>query len=304
MGGPDAERDVSLMSGEQVAAALRDAGDIETISMVVDRPTAEELVDHRPDVVFPVLHGPYGEGGPMQEMLETLARTRGIGYVGCRPRAAALAMDKVLTKAIVSDAGVPTPRSRELRPDEPCDLEPPVVIKPANEGSSVGLTICRTRDEIDRAHRDLVAKGRRVLAETYIQGRELTVGIVNGETLPVIEIIPAVEFYDYQAKYHREDTRYVLDPVLPPGLTDAVCRHTRTVWERLGCRDIARADFMLDERGAVPSVWFLEINTMPGMTTHSLVPMAARHRGLSMTDLCAGLVRTAFARQRLAAAAR
>ncbi|MFO0828944.1 MAG: D-alanine--D-alanine ligase [Phycisphaerales bacterium] len=298
MGGPDAERDVSLMSGEQVAAALRQADDIDVVPLVVDRPSARELAAHGADVVFPVLHGPFGEGGPMQEILETLARETGAAYIGCRPKAAAIAMDKVLTKALVSEVGVPTPRSRELVGDEPCDLEPPVVVKPANEGSSVGLSICRTRDEVERARRDLQAKGRRVLAETYIRGRELTVGIVDGETLPIIEIVPAVEFYDYEAKYHREDTRYVLDPALPPGVADRLRAYTRTTWDRIGCRDLARADFLFDESALPGGVWFLEINTMPGMTTHSLVPMAARHRGQSMTDLCAGLVRKAHARQR------
>ena len=288
MGGPDAERAVSLMSGEQVAEALRQADDIETIALVVDRPNAAELAAHRPDVIFPVLHGPFGEGGPMQEILESMR----IAYVGCRPRAAAAAMAKVLTKALVSDE-VPTPRSRELVAGESCDLEPPLVIKPANEGSSVGLTICRTRDDIATARRQLDSMGKRVLAEEYVKGRELTVGIVNGETLPIIEIVPAVEYYDYEAKYHRDDTRYVLDPELPAGVADAIRRHSRLVWDRIGCRDLARADFLLDARGP----WFLEINTMPGMTTHSLVPMAARHRGQSMTDLCAGLVRQAFARR-------
>ncbi|MBL9149034.1 MAG: D-alanine--D-alanine ligase [Phycisphaerae bacterium] len=295
MGGPDAEREVSLQSGEQVANALDAASDLEVIRLVVDRPTREDLLAHAPDVVFPVLHGPFGEGGPMQEILESMR----VAYVGCRPRAAATAMDKVLTKALASEVGVPTPSARELRVDdgvfEPCDLEPPVVVKPANEGSSVGLSICRTREEFDRACRDLVAKGRRVLCERYIEGRELTVGIVDGEPLPIIEIVPAVEFYDYEAKYTREDTRYVLDPELPAGIADALRRHTKAVWDRIGCRDLARADFLLDRR-PTPGVWFLEINTMPGMTTHSLVPKAARHRGQSMTELCAGLVRRAFAR--------
>lgn len=296
MGGPDAERAVSIMSGTQVAEALAAAEDLEVCPLTVTTPTAEELLEHRPDVVFPVLHGPFGEGGPLQEILEAIGAAGGVAYVGCRPRAAAIAMDKVLTKALVSECGVPTPASRELRPGEPCDLEPPVVVKPANDGSSVGLSICRSADEIERARRDLVAKGRRVLCERYVEGRELTVGIVDGEPLPIIEILPAVEFYDYDAKYIREDTRYVLDPELPPGVADAVRRHTRLAWERIGCRDLARADFMLDRNATAPTAWFLEINTMPGMTTHSLVPKAARHRGQSMTDLCAGLVRRAFAR--------
>ncbi len=300
MGGPDAEHDVSLMSGEQVVAALREASDLEVIPLEVARPTAEELAAHRPDVVFPVLHGPFGEGGPMQELLEGM----GVAYVGCRPKAAAIAMDKVATKALVSQVGVPTPRSRELRPGEPCDLLPPLVVKPADEGSSVGLAICREAADVERARAELGRRGKRTLIEEYIRGRELTVGIIERPAgcvvLPIIEIVPAVEFYDYEAKYHRDDTRYVLQPELPAGVADALRHLTRQVWDRLGCRDLARADFLLDGRGP----WFLEINTMPGMTTHSLLPMAARHVGISMTELCAGFVRHAWARRPSLAGAR
>lgn len=301
-GGPDAEHDVSLMSAAEVAAALRKATDLEVVELEVGMPSADELRRHQPDVVFPVLHGPYGEGGPLQELLESI----GVAYVGCRPRAAAMAMDKVLTKALASEAGVPTPPSREARPDQPfdevVDLPPPLVVKPANEGSSVGLSICQSVGEAKDAAAKLAAMGKRVLVERYIRGRELTVGIIDGptgtEVLPIIEIIPSVEFYDYEAKYHREDTRYVLDPELPAGVAEALRRHTRAVWDRLGCRDLARADFLLETSGPSPGVWFLEINTMPGMTTHSLVPKAAAHRGMNMTELCSGLVRQAFARGR------
>jgi D-alanine-D-alanine ligase len=200
--------------------------------------------------------------------------------------------------------GVPTPPSRELRPGEPLDLEPPLVLKPANEGSSVGLRICHDRAAAEAARRELEPVTPRLMAERYVRGREVTVGVVNGETLPIIEIRPAVEFYDYEAKYTREDTAYLLDPELPPGVADALRRHTLAVWNRLGCRHLARADFLVDS--TAPHVpWFLEINTMPGMTTHSLVPKAARHAGIGMTALCGGLVHRAIAdAARLAGAAR
>ncbi len=296
-GGPDAEHDVSMMSAAEVAAALRSAPGIEVIELEVSTPTAAELAAHAPDVVFPVLHGPFGEGGPMQEILESMR----VAYVGCRPRAAAIAMDKVLTKSLASEMGVATPPSRELRRGEPIDLEPPMVIKPANEGSSVGLSITSSLTDAERAAERLFAMGKRVLAERYIRGREVTVGIIEGprgpEVLPVIEIIPSVTFYDYEAKYHRDDTRYLLDPPLPPGVGEELARATRAVWDRLGCRDLARADFLIETLPNGRSVpWFLEINTMPGMTTHSLVPKAAAHRGISMRELCAGLVRRAWER--------
>ena len=290
MGGPDAEREVSLQSGEQVAMALGNDPSIEVVRRVVDRPTAAEIASLGVDAVFPVLHGPFGEGGPMQEILDAT----GLPYVGCRPKAAALAMDKLATKMLADQVGVPTPGSREVRPGEPIDLEPPLVLKPANEGSSVGLRICRDRAAVEAARRELEPVTPRLMAERYIRGREVTVGVLDGKVLPIIEIRPAVEFYDYEAKYTREDTAYLLDPELPPGVADALRRHTLAVWERLGCRHLARADFLVDS--AAPHVpWFLEINTMPGMTTHSLVPKAARHAGIDMTALCGGLVRRAIA---------
>lgn len=288
MGGPDAEREVSILSGEQVVAALRQAPDLDVVPMVVDRPTADELRAADGDVVFPVLHGPWGEGGPLQRLLDSI----GIPYVGCGPEAAALAMDKVATKRLAASVGVRTPEFRTPRPGEACDLEPPVVVKPADEGSSVGLSICRSAEAIDVARRGLDALGKRVLVERYVSGRELTVGVVDGETLPIIEILPATEFYDYEAKYLRDDTGYRLDPALPAGAAELLRDWTLRVWSAVGCRDIARADFLLD--GSTPA--FLEINTMPGMTTHSLVPMAARHAGRSMAELCAGLVRRAAER--------
>lgn len=300
MGGPDAEHDVSLMSGREVAAALRSTGRYEVIEAVIGAATASELAAHRPDVVFPVLHGHWGEGGPLQEELESMR----VPYVGSRPRAARIAMDKVATKLHASALGLATPRARELRPGEPCDIDPPVVLKPVDDGSSVDLRICRTTEEIERARRELEPRRSRLMAESYIRGREVTVGIVAGRALPLIEIVPTVQFYDYEAKYFRDDTRYILAPALPSGLAESLAAGTVNLFERLGCRDVARADFLLEEapNGQLRS-WFLEINTMPGFTTHSLVPMAARAAGLDMPRLCARLVELAL-RDRAALPAR
>lgn len=294
MGGPDAEREVSLNSGREVAQALRQSGRFNVKDQVIDKPSTFELkvmVDSSGcDVVFPVLHGRWGEGGPLQEELERL----NVPYVGCRPKAATLAMDKLATKTILAADNIPTPPSRQLLPEDVCDLEPPIVLKPVDDGSSVDLRICRTVEQIAAARKELHPRRGRLLAERYIQGREITVGIVCDQPLPLIEIIPApvVEFYDYEAKYNRDDTSYVLDPVLPVGVAEHCTHIAMTAYERLGCRDIARADIMVDERGP----WFLEINTMPGFTTHSLVPMAARRLGLEMPVLCAKLAETALKR--------
>jgi D-alanine-D-alanine ligase len=300
MGGPGSEREVSLDSGRAVATALRAAARFEVTEQVIDEPGPDELLEivraSACDVIFPVLHGQWGEGGPLQAMLEEID----VAYVGSRPRPARLAMDKLATKTILADAGVRTPAAQRLDPTSVCRIPPPIVLKPIDDGSSVDLRICRDAGAIEAARRELHPRRGRLLAEAYIEGREVTAGIVGGEVLPLIEIVPAAEFYDYEAKYHRADTAYVLDPDLDPAAA-ADCRAWSILaYRRMGCRDLARVDFMVDERGP----WFLEINTMPGFTDHSLVPMAARHRGAEMPALCEGLVLTAWEREQALRSAR
>jgi D-alanine-D-alanine ligase len=292
MGGPDAEREVSIMSGTEVARALDEGGAFESIPLTIERVTRDEILAHNPDAVFPVVHGPWGEGGPLQEILESIHASEGIPYIGPKPRAAAIAMNKLATKMHATRIEIRTPRSREVRRRELIDLDPPIVLKPSNDGSSVDLRICRTIADVVRARAELEPKRELLMAEQYVEGREMTVGIVNGEVLPIIEIVPATTFYDYEAKYFRDDTRYVVDPALPPQVAEEMRNATRGIYSALGLRDIARADFIVDSHGA----WFLEINTAPGMTTHSLVPMAARHIGIEMPALCTRVVRAALAR--------
>ena len=288
MGGPDAEREVSLWSGRAIAQALRESGRFEVREHVVGRPSAPELAALGGDVIFPVLHGRWGEGGPLQEILEGL----GVPYVGSGPAAAKLAMDKLATKRAVAEAGIRTPPARRLRPQDPCDLDPPLVLKPVDEGSSVDLFICRSAADIVAARGRLHGKGRTIMAEAYVTGREVTAGIIDGEPTPLVEIIPSAEFYDYEAKYLRDDTRYIVDPALPGDTAEECTWAALAAFNRIGCRDLARADFIVNDRDA----WFLEINTMPGFTTHSLVPMAAAAAGRDMPALCAGLAEAALAR--------
>lgn len=290
MGGPDAEHEVSLWSGGQVAKALRSLDRFEVLEVVVDRPTAAELLAIDAAVAFPVLHGPYGEGGPLQETLEAA----GIAYVGSGPEASRIGMDKLAAKAAVAAAGVPTPRAERLVPGVPIALEGEIVVKPTDDGSSVGVRLCRNPSEAEAARRELQPRHPRLMAEQMIRGREVTVGLVDGHPLPIIEVIPASGFYGYEEKYLRDDTRYILEPELPDGVAEACRRHAAAAWTAIGCRDLARIDFLVDRRGP----WFLEINTMPGMTDHSLVPMAAARAGLSMAALCEGLVDAALARRR------
>lgn len=292
MGGPDAEREVSIMSGTEIAAALRATGRFEVHDRTIEHPGLDELnamiEQTGAAAVFPALHGHWGEGGPLQILLEEL----GVPYVGAGPKCAALAMNKIATKQMLEPFGVQTPRTRQLREADDCDLEPPLVLKPVNDGSSVDLRICRSAREIDEARQELHARRPILMAEQYIQGREVTVSVLLGKPLPLIEIIPAAEFYDYEAKYTRNDTAYRLNPDLPDEVTDTCRDGAMQAYDRLACRDVARVDFIVDHRGP----WFLELNTMPGFTTHSLVPMAAREAGYEMPELCAALIEAALAR--------
>jgi len=296
MGGPDAEREVSLHSGEEIAAALRSTNRYHVIDQIIDRPTARELAQFNSDVIFPALHGSWGEGGGLQTELEKL----NIPYVGSEPGPAAHAMDKVRTKNTLAPLGVPTPAAQVLTQGDTCTVEPPLVLKPVDDGSSVDLRICRTPADVAAARDHLHTRRNRIMAESYIKGRELTVGIVLGNLLPIIEIVPAVEFYDYDAKYERSDTQYRFDPDISPDFAKQCKWIAQTAFDAIGCRDLARVDIMLNSDGP----WFLEINTMPGFTTHSLVPMAAARTGLPMPELCASLVNAALKRTSAPAAAR
>ena len=288
-GGPDPEHEVSLASGGQVAEALRGHRGYEVIEQVIDRPSVEELRQLGADVVFPVLHGPWGEGGPLQERLEA----SGIPFVGCTARAAALGMDKHATKQICRKARIPTPDWELLTPETSATLGPPCVLKPTDEGSSLGVRLCRNDEEFQQARTELQAVHPRLMAERLVEGRELTVGIVGDQVLPIIEIRTESGFYDYEAKYLRNDTQYLLRPRLPQGIEADCRRHALKLWDELKARDVGRVDFLFDGE----AVWVLEINTMPGFTDHSLVPMAARHYGMDMTNLCSSLVEMARKRR-------
>jgi len=297
-GGPDEERPVSIESASGVAAGLRRAG-AEVHQVTIERPALDELRAMPGEIVFPVLHGAFGEGGPLQDLLEALGRP----FVGCGPSAARLAMDKLATKLLGASLGVATKPACVLNVrDRRCPLPMPVVVKPVHDGSSVGLHLCPDADSWERAQRavadDIAARpGRAYMIEPMIRGRELTVGIIEGESglraLPLIEIVPASGVYDYAAKYVRDDTRYVVEPGLPAGVADRCRRDAIELARAIGVRHLSRVDFLLDGEG---EPWLLEINTMPGFTSHSLLPMAAARAGMDMASLCAHLARMAWRR--------
>lgn len=293
-GGISAEREVSLMTGTQIAEALRTLGHRVWQSDI--SPTDLSALDRRPcDLVFPALHGVFGEDGQLQQILEQ----RGIPFVGSGEAASRLGMDKAATKSCLLEHNVPTANwqivySHKFKESwtPATGIGYPCVIKPISEGSSVGCRVCMNLDEA-RAHlAETLPKFGAMLVERFVDGYELTVGILDGKTLPVIWIKPAVEFYDYEAKYTREDTQYVFDIPLPQSVLDEVRSAAEATHRCIGCRHLSRIDVMVDKR--TNEVFVLEINTMPGFTSHSLVPKAAKKAGIAFTELCDRLARMAL----------
>ena len=283
MGGKSAERAVSLKSGAMVLAALRKKG-VDAHAFDPAERGLDALISERFQRAFIALHGRYGEDGTVQGVLELL----GIPYTGTGVLGSALAMDKWRTKLLWQAAGVPTPRQELLAPDTDlaavaARLGLPLMVKPANEGSSIGMTKLRDAARFDEAYALAANYDKVVIAEAFIDGPELTAGILGGEALPLIRLETPRDFYDYEAKYHADDTRYLI-PCGLPGETEAMIqREALRAFSVLGCRGWGRVDVMLDRSGKPQ---FLEVNTSPGMTDHSLVPMAARHAGIAFEDLC------------------
>lgn len=297
MGGPSTERDVSLVSGAAVADALERAGHRVTR---VDLTPADVSALDRPgiDVVFLAMHGDWGESGEAQQLCED----RKLRYTGSGPQASRTAMNKVASKEVFQAAGLTTPRwavidRRQSRAEIGSALAPlglPAVFKPIDGGSSVDIVIARSEQERDAGVERLLGKYGRFLAETFIKGRELTVGLLGDQALPMIEVIPAREFYDYTAKYaDGSGTRYSFEHGLDASTTQRVQDQALRAFRSLGCRDMSRVDFLLDDSG---TPYVLEINTIPGFTSHSLLPMAAARVGICFEELVDRLVGMAMSR--------
>lgn len=283
LGGKSAEREVSLKSGGMVLAALRKRG-VDAHPFDPKSQDLEALIRERYARVFIALHGRFGEDGTIQGVLEWL----GIPYTGSGVLASALAMDKVRTKRLWMAEGLPTPPYAILEKDANLKviarrLGIPLMVKPANEGSSVGMSKVRDAAALDEAYALAVNYDSVVLAEKFIDGTELTVGILGEQVLPIIKLETPRDFYDYQAKYVADDTRYLIPCGLPEKKEAEVQTLCLKAFRSLGCRGWGRVDLMLDRRGRP---FLLEVNTAPGMTDHSLVPMAARAVGISYEDLC------------------
>ncbi len=288
LGGCSAEREVSLRSGKAVLAALLDAG----INAFAFDPKEQPLSSLQADQVFIVLHGRGGEDGTMQGALQQL----GLPYTGSGVLGSALAMDKIRCKWLFQAQGLPTAPFLVVRPGDTDyatmlqQLGGKVMVKPANEGSSIGMSAASTADELATAIATAHQYDQEVLVERWINGREFTIAILNGQVLPIVEMRTPRAFYDYEAKYQANSTEYLCPAPLTAELTAAMQQSALAAFNAVGASGWGRVDLMLDQNG---QHYLLEVNTVPGMTEKSLVPMAAKAAGYSFQQLVLAILQQA-----------
>ena len=299
MGGIGEERDISIQSGKCVQQALKEAG-LNVVAADIAPDNLDILDDAGIDVFFIALHGKFGEDGRLQQILED----RSLVYTGSGPQASRLAFDKLAAKERFTKAGVTTPRAIKLDAHEEAgeterqvlQLSDRFVIKPIRQGSTIGVSIVNDPGSAVAAAQHCHGEFGDCMIEEFIPGREITVGILKGRALPIIEIRSKTGFYDYQAKYHDEHTEYLFDTIDNPELAEGIQAAAIRCFEALRCRHFARVDFILGNDG---EAYALEVNTIPGMTAHSLLPKAASREGISMSDLCVTIVEMALENEKL-----
>jgi D-alanine-D-alanine ligase len=297
MGGWSSERDVSLTSGQGVVEALRGRGWTNVTPVDMDRNVAQVLAGIRPDVVFNALHGTPGEDGTVQGMLDLMQ----IPYTHSGLETSVIAIDKELTKMVLVPAGIRMPKGEVVDSDTLYEADPmarPYVLKPVNEGSSVGVAIV-TNDSnygnpIGRDVEGPWQHFRSLLAEPFIKGHELTVAVLGGEALCVTELKPKVGFYDYDSKYTDGLTEHVCPAEVPENIAKAMMDMAARAHRLLGCKGASRSDFRWDEEQGDAGIYLLEVNTQPGMTPLSLVPEQARQRGIDYGELVERLIAEAL----------
>jgi D-alanine-D-alanine ligase len=294
-GGRSAERDISIMSGTGVLQALTSRG-IDAHGFDPAERSLAELAAEQFDCVFIALHGRYGEDGSLQGALEQL----GIPYTGSGVMASSVGMDKITTKIIWLSKNIPTPRYATVAPGDDldaivADLGLPLIVKPPLEGSTIGITKVEAAEQFEAAVALALGFDETVLAEEFVTGREFTVAVLgsgkHARALPIVEIVAPEGNYDYQNKYFTDDTQYHCPAQLDAALTAEIQKHAVDAYRALGCEGWGRVDVLVRESDMRP--FLLEVNTSPGMTSHSLVPMAARAEGISYEELCVEILRSA-----------
>jgi D-alanine-D-alanine ligase len=306
-GGRSLERNVSLRSGAHAQEALARLGH-EVVAIDVDSQLVSRLLESEADAALIALHGPDGEDGTMQALLEAI----GMPYTGSGPAACMCCTDKVLAKHLMRSAAIPTPSFHSLREASIKELGAadalgrveatlgfPLVVKPASQGSALGVKFARNAEELPAALVGAFSYDRKVLIERYVKGRDLAVSVLDGPSgpiaLPIVEAVPREEdFYDYESRYEIGMTTFVCPAELPDDTTARAQRLALDVYRLLGCRGVARVDLMLDDAGS--DLWVLETNVIPGMTETSLLPQAADAGGVSFDELIARLLESAFTR--------
>jgi len=282
-GGSSHEREISLRTGDAVYKALVSLG-LNVTKIDVDRNIASRLAKERVDVAFIALHGKLGEDGTIQGLLEIM----GIPYTGSGVLASALALDKTYTKKVFHYHNLPMAKYKviEKKVETPGnilgELDYPVIVKPASEGSTIGVTMVREPSGLDSAMSLAFGYGDRIIIEKYIEGRELTVGILGDEALPVIEIVSKTTFYDYRAKYEPGMSEHIVPAKLPPEQYELAQNLALSAHHALGCKGATRVDMVMDREG---KIYLLEVNTIPGMTETSLLPEAAAVAGIDFKQL-------------------
>ncbi len=297
MGGWSAEREVSLMSGNQVCDSLRAAG-VDVTAVDADQNIASVLASGGFNRSFLILHGRGGEDGCIQGALDLID----MPYTGSGVLGSALAMDKMRSKIVCTAHGIPTPDAFMASTIEEANVAArnigfPVVIKPTLEGSSIGVSMVDSASEVADAF-NVAAQHGPVMVEKRMTGREVTAAIIDGQSLPLVSMKAHGGFYDYDAKYLADDTHYECPVVMPEALTNEIQQYALSAFEALGCKGWGRVDFMLDEQ---QRPHFIECNTAPGMTSHSLVPMAAAAAGMDFPTLCLKILAQTLNQQELAA---
>ena len=288
MGGKSREREISLQSGQAMLASLQRQG-YNANALEAGDDLAAELLESKPDAVLIALHGRYGEDGSVQGMLEMM----GIPYSGSGVLPSAICMDKALTKDLLTPIGIPVPEACLVSAIEEiataCAEEPisyPVVVKPNREGSTLGIYLVAEAAELEAAVAKSLDFDDTVLIERYIKGTEVTVGVLNGRPLPVLEVVPKTGFYDYAAKYTKGQTDYIIPARIPEPVAHQIQQQSEMIFHHLNLSGVVRIDFIIESGGeASGQPVFLEVNTIPGMTETSLIPKAAEHAGISFDQV-------------------
>ena len=285
-GGTSSEREISLMSGKAVYEAIKKLG-FDVVLIDVDKNVATKLIKERIQIAYVILHGAMGEDGTIQGMLEIM----GIAYTGCRVFSSSASIDKIISKKMFEYAKIPTAKWFTIEKNKPFDMPKfPVVVKPASQGSAIGVSIVKNKKEFKKAVKLAFSFEDRVLVEQYIKGMEITVGVLNGKPLPVIEIVPKGKFYDFKSKYTLGQSTHIIPARLPNKVLKKAQDIALKIFSEFMCNGICRVDMIVDKKN---SIYVLELNTLPGMTKTSLFPDAAKYIGMSFENLVLEILKSA-----------